>query len=282
MTAPAIETPHPRERGRYTPTVASLLRAELLRVRSRRFVKGAVIGLLAVMALVASIHFAQTAKPDIGATHRPALRSDLPSELLGVGLGVAVLAFVLGCTVGGADWSQKTMTALLFWEPRRVRVFVVKLAALLISLTAILIGAVLVWTVVNALLVAVHGVADVSYGSIAGDAAGYFCRAWLLVLVMGALAYGIASLARNTGAALGVGFVYFAIVEFFVNALLPRFAQWTLSQNVGALLTDGGLQTDRDGVAHAISILHGGLVLTVYAVVVCLVGLELFRRRDVT
>ena len=66
-------------------------------------------------------------------------------------------------------------------------------------------------------------------------------RSVVLVLSMGGLAYGLASLIRNTGAALGIGFVYFAIVELFINGLLPRLAPYTLTINIGALFTPGGI-----------------------------------------
>ena len=46
---------------------------------------------------------------------------------------------------------------------------------------------------------------------------------------------------RNTGAALGIGFVYLVIVESAVRALRPRWQPWLLSDNAAALVQDGGL-----------------------------------------
>lgn len=318
MTSPTPPAPaadvHP-----YTPTLGSLFGAELLRVRSRRFLRWAVVGLLGVMVLVAVINFFQTAKPSQteidralatcqtysqdpdtgvesvercetvreaaqqgGFDELPGLTSDVPDEVLGVGLGVAVLGFILGCTLGGADWSQKTMAALLFWEPRRPRVYLVKLAALLVTLVTILLVAQAVWIAIKTGLVAAHGVADVTAGSIVDDTLTNIGRSTVLVLAMGGLAYGLASLIRNTGAALGIGFVYFAIVELFINGLLPRLAPYTLTVNIGALFTPGGLREEFGNRVVEVSSLQAGLVLITYATVVCAIGLELFRRRDVT
>lgn len=58
-----------------------------------------------------------------------------PFSLRGMGTGGAVafgvagaaLAFLLGATFVGAEWSTRSMVALLFWEPRRGRVMAAKL-----------------------------------------------------------------------------------------------------------------------------------------------------------
>jgi hypothetical protein len=42
-------------------------------------------------------------------------------------------------------------------------------------------------------------------------------------------------------AALGVGFVYFAVVENVVRVLRPRWQEWLLTDNAAALLADGGI-----------------------------------------
>ena len=42
----------------------------------------------------------------------------------------AFMAFLVGATAAGAEWSAGTMQSLLYWEPRRVRVMVAKVAAL--------------------------------------------------------------------------------------------------------------------------------------------------------
>ena len=53
----------------------------------------------------------------------------------------------------------------------------------------------------------------------------------LLTVLVALLGFGLTNLIRNTGAALGVGFVYFAIVETAVRALRPAWQPWLLSTN---------------------------------------------------
>ena len=55
----------------------------------------------------------------------------------------------------------------------------------------------------------------------------------LLTVLVSLLGFGLTNLIRNTGAALGVGFVYFAIVETAVRALRPAWEPWLLSIDAG-------------------------------------------------
>ena len=52
------------------------------------------------------------------------------------GIGVLVVA-MLAATSGGADWGARTMGLLLSWEPRRTRVFLVRLGVLLVIALAV-------------------------------------------------------------------------------------------------------------------------------------------------
>ena len=57
------------------------------------------------------------------------------AELSGILKGTAFILIVLGLVIGassvGADWQVGTMAALLTWEPRRVRIFLVRAAVVL-------------------------------------------------------------------------------------------------------------------------------------------------------
>ena len=64
---------------------------------------------------------------------------DLGSELDARGLGLVVVligaAMVMGATFSGADWSSGAMGTQLVFEPRRLRVWVAKAAAVVVSTT---------------------------------------------------------------------------------------------------------------------------------------------------
>src|SRR3712207_2698881 len=51
----------------------------------------------------------------------------------GFAAAAAVLTFLVGATWIGAEWSTRSIVALLFWEPRRYRVMGSKLAVLVVA-----------------------------------------------------------------------------------------------------------------------------------------------------
>jgi len=338
---------HPETTAHDPSLRRSLLRAEVLRLRSRRMVR--VLLMLGVLALLAGIvvAFTQHAKPSAAgladAAHRrqqvvaeqervragclarvgtqngpvntdrcgPVLTPDQfgrvedfvhkhPFTLSGAGrsgvLGVAgvsaTLAFAVGATYVGAEWSTRSMVALLFWEPRRGKVMATKLAVLTIAVA--LLGAVaeVVWLVAARVLDATRGTTAGEPG-LWGQLVASAGRGVLLVVLAGLLGFGLANLIRNTAAALGAGFVYFAIVENVVRVLRSGWQQWLVTNNAVALLTRGGLRiytsqgfVDGQGYYQStgreitISNLRGGLLIAVVAIVVVAAGVVLFARRD--
>jgi hypothetical protein len=339
--APVAPVPVPVA-GRPSP-----VRAEVLRLRSRRMVRVlAVLGLVGLLAGVA-VAFTQFAKPSaagradaaqrrqqivdqvnrgrqeclsaVGTTHGPSSKADCglpttPDEvgsvdnflgkqpfdlavngragILAVSGAFAAIAFLLGASFVGAEWSTRSMVALLFWEPRRRTVIAAKVAV--VAVAGALLGSFAegLWLAAAGLLAATRGVGSAPTGlwvTLVGSAG----RGVVLVAVMALLGFGIANLIRNTAAALGVGFVYVAVVETALRALRPAWQRWLLTDNAIALLTPGGLhvfldqgfvdargQYQESGREILVSNLHGGLILTAATLAVLVAGIVLFGRRD--
>jgi hypothetical protein len=221
------------------------------------------------------------------------LSSDADSGAVGVAAVAAALAFLVGSTFVGAEWSSRSMVALLFWETRRPRVMGAKL--LVTALAAALLG-----SLMQALWL---GMATVLQ-SVAGDGtrppAGFWSgllatsgRGVLLAVFAGLLGFGLTNLLRNTGAATGVAFVYVAIVETAVSALRPAWQPWLLTNDAAALVLPGGLTLSWPadgggpdpvtGVQQVEYLLgHGQAVLYLLVVTAVVVGagVVLFSRRD--
>ena len=318
-TAAAATDADDRTEAFPAPSFGSLLRAEVLRVRSRRFVAWSALALLLLMLLVAATYFnttqsygdaelrsalnACTAADGGGAADPtgdgvpgspcsvgdavslgvfagdpPAYRGEIPDWAMAVGVAAAAFGFILGATFGGADWAQRTMPALLFWEPRRTRVYLAKLLALAVGVTVFFVAAQLVWGALSAPTQLAHGVWDDGTGPLLEPLLTNLGRTWVLAMVFAAVGFGIACLTRNTGAALGAGFVYFALFETFIGILFSRLQDWLLLVNIAALLTPGGLAED----GLMISSQRGALVLMGYALIINAVAYAAFRRRDLT
>ena len=178
------------------------------------------------------------------------------------------------------------MVALLFWEPRRTRVMVVKTGVL--AGASVLLSAVaqLLWTGAATLMAVTLGETGPRREGFVGDLLALQARGAVLVVLAGLLGFAISNLARSTGAALGVGFVYFAVVETAVRLVRPNLQEYLLTDSAAGLLTDGGhriyLYDEQTGAQREllVSNLQGGLVLGVAAAALIAVGTVLFVRRD--
>ena len=318
----------------------SLLRAELHRFRSRRFIQllfallvvgwvvATVIGLLnfgtptdadraAAQAEIDQI-LAEDARFQEQCRNDPTRPDDVPVELycqginpddlrvedfvskapfdfagagipgaVGFGAAAAVISFLIGATWIGAEWSSRSIVALLFWVPSRLRVVAAKLGVLVL-------GAALLGVLAQALWLAMAGILRLAVGTDDALPAGFWSdivatqgRTVLLVVLTALGGFGLANLVRNTGASLGIGFVYFAIVETASRALMPAWEPWLLTNNAAGLLSPGGFtvfifnqQNFGEPDQYLITNLQGGLLLSGVVVVVVAIGVVLFAKRD--
>jgi hypothetical protein len=212
------------------------------------------------------------------------------SGALGFAAMAAILAFLIGATWIGAEWSTRSLVALLFWETRRFRVFGAKIAILVGAAALFGVLAQAGWVIMATILRATVGTDDPLPDGFWSELLGIQARSVLLTVFAALAGFGLANLVRNTGAALGVGFVYFAIVESAVGAFRPTWAPWLLTSNAGALINPGGLKIpiydgtfDANGMPREVFVsnLQAGLWLGAVLAVVVGLGVILFARRDV-
>ena len=221
-----------------------------------------------------------------------ALATDLPNGALAIAAATAMLGFVIGATYIGAEWSTRSIVALLFWETRRLRVIGVKTGVTALAGGVLGLVGQLAWLGVAQLLARTRGTTDVPNG-FWEDFLGQGGRAVLLVVITTLLGFGLANLIRNTGAALGIGFAYFAVAETALRTLLPSTQPFLLSNSSVALILQGGLRIfvpgptvdDETGSFTefseiVVSNLRGGLTLSAYLLLLLALGTWLFRRRD--
>jgi ABC-2 type transport system permease protein len=209
----------------------------------------------------------------------PAFRlSSLTDIYLGTGAVLVMVAWVLAGSFIGAEWRAGTVGTMLTWEPRRVRVILVK--AFVAALMAF-VGTVLLQALLGAALVP----AAVFRGSTAGtdaawlrETAGVVLRGAAVSAVAAGLGFSIASVARNTAAAFGVAFGYLIVFEQILAGVRPGWQKWLLGVNIGVFLTG---RPEEVGVFGR-SAFGAGMILATYALGLLLVATALFRVRDVT
>lgn len=223
--------------------------------------------------------------------------NQVPDYTAAVGAAVALAGFALGATFIGAEWSSRNVVAWLFFEPRRMRLMAAKLLAVTGAVLALSGVAQLIWAVTARWLINTRGLPVSSLGDGAAqfwpDVLGVQIRAVLLAVPILWLGFGLANLIRNTAAALGIAFVYFAVVESVVRGISPAWQPYLLLTNVSAWIVHGGITVDGAPVYNQqlgyvapesihLSNLHGGITVLLYAAVVLLGSLALFQRRDIS
>ena len=210
---------------------------------------------------------------------------------LGFGAAAAVLAFLVGATWIGAEWSSRSLVALLFWVPRRSTVMGTKIAVLVLASALLGVLAQGAWLATAGILRAVDSTGGALPHGFWGHLLATQGRGVLLTVFAALLGFGLTNLIRNTGAALGIGFVYFAVIETAVKILRPAWEPWLLSSNAAGLIAPGGLKIyifDRAGRTgfneprvYLVHNLQAGIVLGVVTAVLVGAGVYLFQRRDV-
>lgn len=242
-----------------------LFGAELTRLASRRLVRWVLVLYLAGIVLAGILVYVNN-----DGSFR---QSDMPDALIGLWLPLMLFGWLVGATSIGAEWGPRTVTALLTWDPRRGVVLATKAAAAA-SLTAVL--AVLLEIVFTGALfpgasadpVARDGVVWEEYVATGG-------RIVLVAVLGSAYGFGLATIGKNTAAALGGGMAYLIIVENLVRAYKAEWSEWLLGSNIGRVIEgESGF-----GLAERTTT-GAAAVLAVYALVLLGLALWVFRRRE--
>lgn len=192
--------------------------------------------------------------------------------------GLFVVALTaLGASLIGAEWHAGTMTTLLTWEPRRLRVILTKLG---VAFGLGFVG----YLALQAFLFLVVLPAAAWRGSTVGLTSHWWSTT-VALLLRGALLAGmgasvgaaVANIARNTAAAIVAAFAYSAVLEPLLRAWKPHLDRWLFSTNAVAFVSgskDIFLFQPR-------SMTGSGLVLSGYVVVLTMAAVASLLRRDV-
>jgi ABC-2 type transport system permease protein len=198
-------------------------------------------------------------------------------ELIGTNPPLIILLFVIGASFFGADWHAGTVSSLLVWEPRRIRVFVAKAVALaLFAFVAAM--------VIQALLGAALAPAAIFRGTTEGADAAWFrsvvglgLRGSVVAMLAALIGFSVASLGRNTAAALGAGFVYLAVLEPILRSVRPKWQPWFLYDNVATFIQGHAA----DFTLYSRSTTGAAAVIVFYSLALAAISAVAFQRRDI-
>ncbi len=96
--------------------------------------------------------------------------------------------------------------------------------------------------------------------------------------IAAAVGFSVASVGRNTAAALGLGFAYFLVIENVVGSFLEDFRRWLILGN--AIVLVSGEDSGGDEVIGR-SVVMAAVYLAAVAIGFLAAATAIFRRRDV-
>jgi len=191
-----------------------------------------------------------------------------------------LLVIVIGASAVGADYRAGTVGTLLTWEPRRARLLIARfIATALVAMAFFLLVHVFFiagWTLAAELFGRSRGV-DAAFW---GDLAAVIARATLLAGVLAVISAAIATVGKNTAAAMGIWFGYLIAIEAIVRGQLHDLVPWFLIPNAAAFFSwERVLPVDG---ADPVTAVAGTARLALYLVLFAGGAILVFRRRDVT
>jgi ABC-type transport system involved in multi-copper enzyme maturation permease subunit len=241
---------------------------------SRRLVR--VLPLLVIVAMLAAGVITFFALRSEGGDF---IYADMDDGLIGISTFLVMIGLAFGASFVGAEWQAGTMTTLLTWEPRRIRVLVAKLVSVVLG------SAVIIFVLEAIFLLIFLPIGQGANGSMVGvDSEWARATAETMGRIAGgaglvaAIGLSIATVGRHTAASLGVAFAYFFIVESVVRAFKPHWAPWFLGDNIFVFMLGDPSEIPEAG--H--STVEGAMVVGAYALGLFLVATLFFNRRDIT
>ena len=252
-----------------------LFSSELRRLLGRRLLRWMIVLVLLCIAVSAVIVYVRS---DPGPGETGFRFTDMNSVWQGTSVPLIILAWVMGASFVGSDWQAGTFTTALTWEARRIRLFAAKVlvCAAVVTVGYFLLQLVLGLTLLPTALA--KGSTDGLTAEWMREVGGVLVRGSAIAAVGSIIGMSIAMVGRNTGAALGVGFAYIAVIEAFVRGLRPQWIPYLFGDNAGVFITAQPLDFPEVGR----STMESGLVLLIYAVLFASVAAATFKGRDVT
>lgn len=267
----------------------NLLAVEMRRARSRSVVRVLILIALLGCVIAGVIAFVDSSGKTLAELQansdelQPAVLTDWFVSAQSDGVVVIASFFLLigalfgGASVAGAEWRAGTITTILTWEPRRIRLNIARTAAcgILAFLIAFALQAIFLASFVPSVL---------AHGTTAGADAGWWlaltavvARTALLASLAAMLAVALATLGRNTAFAFAVAFAWFAVIEGLIRGLRPGWSQYLWGENVATILP----WKQMDDVNFTRGPLLALVTLLVYTGVIVLAATIAFQRRDI-
>lgn len=256
--------------------MTALVRAEMLRLTSRRGFRVILAVVVGVTLLVGLIVFLRAS--DLRYATAAPLGMRIAAQPL------FTLSVVVGASFLGAEWACGAMTTLLTWEPRRGRVLAAKLVAAGVLTALATLGVLLLVALVLLPSGLAHGSTSGMDGEWWRSLSGLALRGAVLSAMGTGLGIGLAGLFRNSGGPIATWLVFEFVVSQLLTLWRPGLFRWLPGANVQQFLSAEEITavTINGTPLLGFSGIRAGLVLATYAAGLLAASYAAFRARDVT
>jgi hypothetical protein len=266
----------------------NLLLVEMRRALRRRVIRVMVLLALGLCVFAGVIAFLSSNGKELYELHQndathPAVLTDwwsTESGDNGITMGAVFLligGFFAGAAVAGAEWRAGTVTTVLTWEPRRVRLNLTRTLAC--GICAFVIGFLLLVVFLASFLPAV-----LLNGTTAGADADWWmaltlaiARTALLTSIVAMVGVALATLGRNTAFALGAVFIWVAVIEGVIRGNLPSWGQYLWGENIATVVEWAQMENAEFTRGPVLAL----TTVVVYTAVLVAAATLTFRRRDI-
>src|SRR5688572_4768365 len=129
--------------------------------------------------------------------------ADMTEMLQGFGIPFLMLGWIVGASFIGAEWQNRMLTTTLTWEPRRIRVLVAKMLALAVCVGVWIFLLQAVFAAGMYPAAAVNGITNTIDAAFWRELGSVALRVDALAVLAALLGFALATIGRNTAAALG-------------------------------------------------------------------------------
>jgi ABC-2 type transport system permease protein len=199
--------------------------------------------------------------------------------LRGTSVNLIVMGWLVGASLAGAEWAAGTMTTLLTWEPRRIRVLLAKLVAAIVTVLLLTLALQLFLVGMLWLLAATRGL-NVPDAGLWRGVFGSMLRVSAISAVAGLFGMAIAMYTRSVTAAMASGFIYLAVIEGLIRGYMPGFSRYLVGDNAAAWVS--GHPFSATDPSYSVTVAHAVVVLLIYSAILVTAAAISFRGRDVT
>jgi ABC-type transport system involved in multi-copper enzyme maturation permease subunit len=261
--------------------MTNMFKAELLKLRRRRFLIGCTIGAVAFAVLSALTVFLSAAGPGEQAAARGATDASLgqaggATQAFSLGASfVGILVLVLFIANFAGEFTQGTFRTLLIRQPRRLALLAGKMTALLAFVAIAMLLAEVLTVAASAAIAPSQDISTASWFTVdgLGEAAGDYATSMLGVSAWAAFGMSLAICVRSIPIGLGIGIVWSGPFEHLVADAWNAASQWFPGLLLEALAAGG---------TPDVSVTRSLTLVAIYVAAAASAAALVFARRDIT